>query len=154
MARPDRRSVANAVAERLSGITTATGYYGQVGRRLDGTLGDDPVPKSATDQRVEPYFVLYPGTGGQGPDADLGDCNEDLTQPFQVTAVAGDVEELLALVDAIDGLLFRWEPAIAGLICGPMKPPEGYTAGPHLIDRQYAPPRLYTPLLYQLTATT
>lgn len=149
-----RRLLANAIAARLAGVTNAVGYYGQVGRTLAGTLGVDPQPKSATDQRVKPYFILFPSAGQPGPDPDLGDCNVDLTQPFQITVAGGDMEDVLALADRVDGRIFRWIPTLSGAVCGPVKPPEGFTAPPVLTDKNFTPNRLYVPLLYQLTATT
>lgn len=149
-----RRAVANAIAARLAGVTNATGYYGQVGRLLNGTLGPDPQPKSATDQRVQPYFVLYPSGGAPGPDPDLGDGNRDMTQNHQVTAAAGDIEDLLALVDRIVDRLYLWTPTVTGLVLGPLRFPPGYVPGPVLADKNFTPNRLYVPLLYQLTATT
>lgn len=149
-----RRLLSNAIAARLAGVTNATGFYGQVGRALDGTLGVDPQPKSATDPRVKPYYVLFPSAGQPGPDPDLGDCNVDLTAPFQLTVAAGDIEDLLAAIDRIDARLFRWIPTLAGAVCGPVKPPPGFSPGPVLTDTNHTPNRLYVPLLYQLTATT
>lgn len=160
MARPSRRLLANAVAARLADLTPATiGYYGAIGRPLTSPAPAgwvaDPPPKSQADQRVQPYFVLYPGGGTDGPDPNIADQVTDLTAPFQVTAAAGDIEDLLALIDRIDARLNRWIPAVTGLVCGPLRPPPGFNPGPTpLVDKQYAPNRLYVPLQYQLTATT
>lgn len=155
-----RRLVANTVAARLVGVTNATGYYGQVGRLLPGapdTTPTEPPAKSSTDSRVAPYFVLYPGAGGQGPDPDTADQADDLTLPFQVTAAAGDIEDLLALVDRIHARLNRWTPdlGLTGVHVGYLRRPPGVPAtAPVLTDTQFSPVRLYTPLQYQLTATT
>lgn len=157
-----RRLLANAVATRLLGVTNATGYYGQIGRLLPGAPADtptEPQPKSATDARVKPYFILYPGAGGQGPDPDAGDGAVDLTQPFQITAAAGDVEDLLALIDRIEARLLRWTPDLGeagvGIHFGYLRRPPGVpNTLPVLTDTQHSPVRLYTPLQYQLTATT
>lgn len=157
-----RRLLAGAVAARLLAVTNATGYYGQIGRLLPGAPDGtpvDPQPKSAKDARVRPYFVIYPGAGGQGPDPDAGDQAVDLTQPFQVTAAAGDVDDLLALVDRIEARLLRWTPDLGaageGLHIGYLRRPPGVPAtAPVLTDTQHSPVRLYTPLQYQLTATT
>lgn len=155
-----RRVVANAVAARLLGVTNATGYYGQIGRLLPGAPEDtpvDPQPKSASDARVRPYFVLYPGAGTQGPDPDAADQAVDLTQPFQITAAAGDIEDLLALVDRIEVQLLRWTPVLglAGVAVGYLRRPPGVPdTAPVLTDTQHSPVRLYTPLQFQLTATT
>lgn len=157
-----RRLLAGAVAARLLGVTNATGYYGQIGRLLPGAPADtpvDPQPKSATDARVRPYFVLYPGAGGQGPDPDAADSAVDLTQPFRVTAAAGDIDDLLALIDRLEARLLRWTPVLGaagdGIHIGPVRRPFGVPdTAPVLTDTQHSPPRLYTPLQYQLTATT
>jgi hypothetical protein len=104
--------------------------------------------------RVKPYFVLYPSSGGPGPDADLGDCNVDVTLPLAITAAAGDVEDLLALVDRIVDRILRWTPTVAGVVCGRIEFPPGYVPGPLLIDDGFKPARLYVRLPFQITATT
>lgn len=152
MAPVSRRLVVGAIAARLQTVTNATGYYGQVGRLLTGQTGHEPETKSATDLRIQPYFVLFPGAGNDGPDPDLGDCNVDLTLAVQVTAVAGDIEDLLALVDRVDAVLHRWSPIIPAHVSGRMERPPGF-APPVLPDRAYAPERLFVPLQYVLTTT-
>lgn len=162
-----RRLLSNAVAAQLVGVTNATGYYGKVGNPLPGqqlisaggTVPDDPRPKSPHDSRVAPYFVLYPGAGGQGPDPDAADRAVDLTQPFRVTAAAGDTEDLLALIDRIEARLLRWTPELGpagdGIHVGYLRRPPGVPdVAPILTDTQFTPHRVYTPLQYQLTATT
>lgn len=157
-----RRLLAGAVGARLVAITNATGYYGKVGQLLPGAPDGTPVepqPKSATDARVKPYFVLYPGAGGQGPDPDAADRAVDLTQPLQVTAAAGDVDDLLALVDRIEARLLRWTPDLGaagdGIHVGYLRRPPGVPATtPVLTDTQHSPVRFYTPLQYQITVTT
>lgn len=153
MAAISRRALAGAVAARLNTITAATVYYGQVGRLVNGTLGHQPPTKSATDLRVKPYVVLYPGAGGDGPDEDLAQSVTDLTLPHQVTAVAGDVDDLLALVDRVDALLLKWAPTFPGLFCGPLTRLPGAGA-PLLTDTTQDPPRLYVPLQYVHTTTS
>lgn len=149
----NRRALAGAIAARLATVTNATGFYGQIGRGLDGTLGGDPQPKSADDLRVQPYFVLYPGAGSDGPDSSLGDRAADVTLDPLVTVAAGDVDDLLAAVDRIDAALSLWTPVVEGHVCGRLRPPPGYSA-PQLVDRDFEPVRLYVPLRYQFTATT
>lgn len=158
-----RRLLANTVAARLVGVTNATGYYGQIGRPLTMAAPAgwtaDPQPKNATDARVKPYFVVYPGAGGQGPDPDAADQAVDLTQGFRVTAAAGDVEDLLALIDRIEARLLHWTPDLGaageGIHVGYLRRPPGVPdTAPILTDTQFNPHRLYTPLQYQLTATT
>lgn len=157
-----RHEVALAIGERLLQVTNATGYFGQIGA-LYGLPGAATAPpeqlpiKGGSDHRVKPYFVFEPGAGRPGlPDVDevdLADTVVDLTYLFTVRAVAGDPEDLLALVDRIDGLLFRWAPSVAGVQCGPLRPPPGYVP-PFLTDTTVKPWRHYSPLQYQLTTHT
>lgn len=157
MPRPSRRAIGAAIATRLLEVTNAPGYYGQVGRLLPGAQANtpkDPPQKSPTDARVVPYFVLYPGTGGDGPDANLGDESIDLTQLHQVTAAAGDVEDLLGLVDRIDAKLNRWSPTVAGVVAGRLHMPPGFDPGQPIPDNQQQPVRYFVPLQYRLDATT
>lgn len=153
-----RRAVALAIGERLLQVTNATGYFGQIGA-LNGLPGAtvsppaDPPPKGGPDKRVQPYFVLEPGAGTPRDELDLADTVVDLTIPFVVRAAAGDVEDLLALIDRIDALLYRWAPLVAGIRCGPLRPPPG-AVPPLLVDDSFKPARHYTPLAYQLTAHT
>lgn len=150
-----RRLIAQAIGTRLVDVTHATGYYGQIGA-LNGLPGVEDTPagppvKNDDDQRVRPYFVLEPGVGRPGTELDLGDALVDLDQPFTIRAVAGDIDDLLALIDRIDALLFRWAPVVDGFQCGPLRYPPGFVP-PLLPDSQVQPPRLFSPLQYVLTA--
>lgn len=172
-----RRLIANAIAARLVTITHATGYYGQVGRPLPGqdliehggTIPPNPPTKSDDDLRVRPYFVFWPGNGVPTDEEDLADTHDDLVLPVRLTVAAGDIEDLLALIDRIHGALFRWVPSTdegaevfqqwteesaQRVVCGPLRTPLGATPGPVLVDDSFTPVRLYVPLQYQLTATT
>lgn len=157
MAEVSRRLLFGAIATRLITVTNAIGYYGQIGRPLTSPAPDgwaaDPPPKSDTDLRVKPYFILFPGPGTDGPDTDLGDCAVDGLFSLQVTVAGGDIEDVLALVDRVSTALRRWAPAVSGLVCGPLRYPDGYSPGPVLVDREQTPPRLYVPLPFQLTVT-
>ena len=150
----DRRLLSGAIATRLLGVANAAGYYGQIGRGLDGTLGGEPQPKSSDDPRIAPYFVFYPGAGGDGPDLEVAQLDDDITQGFSITAVAGDVDDLLALVNRINARIYLWSPTVAGHVCGRITYPLGFQPSGHLVDRQFEPNRLYVPMQYQLTATT
>lgn len=161
MTRPSARLVAAAIATRLVTVTNAVGYYGQIGRPLPGqaltpagTIPPAPLPKSPTDQRVRPYFVLYPGALGDGPDTDLALCAVDGTLPISITAAGGDVDDVLALIDRIEAALYRWQPTIPGLVCGLVDHPTGYQGAALLVDRDLSPHRLYAVLPYRLTVTT
>lgn len=147
------REFSNAVAVRLSGMTPAAfGYYGTIGRPI--AVGDpvDPPAKGPHDPRVQPYYVLYPGTGSDGPDQSLCRTTPDgTTITLRITAAAGDVEDFLALVDRINGQLLGWAPLLADHpFTGPVKRLPGYEA-PMLNDASMSPPRLYALLQYQAT---
>lgn len=159
-ARIPRRRIAVAVATRLAGVTNATGYFGQIGAKngLPGVTGTPatPPPKSATDTRVAPYFIVEPGAGTIGDEPDLADTFIDLDQPFIVRAAAGDIQDLLALVERIDALLWRWSPGVIAtddgpVVCSPLQPRPGYTP-PLLLDQSVSPARHFTPLEYLLRA--
>lgn len=155
-----RRLVYNQVAARLVGVTNAIGYYGQVGRPL--TLPDpppgwvaDPVVKDeeTSDLRVQPYFVLFPGAGGDGPDQPLCDTDGALTLDWFVTVAGGDVDDVLALLDRVDARLLRWAPTVAGHGFGQVTRFPASSA-PILPDRTLKPERLFARPQYQLVATT
>lgn len=152
-----RRDLARAVGTRLLDVTNATGYYGQIGAKNALTEGDaapaTPPTKSATDLRVAPYFILEPGVGRPGDEVDMGDTLVDIDQPITVRAAAGDVDDLLALIERIDACLFRWAPTVDGLQCGPLRYPPGYEP-PLLPDMTVQPSRLFSPLQYVLRAFT
>lgn len=156
-----RRLILVAIATRLADVEHATGYVGQIGAR-NGLPGvpvtpSDPLPKSSTDLRVQPYFILEPGVGRPvAAEESLGgpyDAFRDLDAPYVVRAAAGDVNDLLALVDRIDAALRGWAPTVEGAVCGPMVPQPGYD--PRLLtDDGINPPRFFTPLQYRLTTHT
>lgn len=160
--RISRRQLGRAVATRLVGVTNATGYFGQIGalNGLPGVTGTpkSPPTKSADDLRVTPYFIVEPGVGGRRDETDLCDSFIDLDYPVTIRAAAGDVEDLLALVDRIDGLLNRWSPGVLDgpdgpVLTGRMGTPPGYDP-PVLPDTGVTPPRQYVPLQYVLPAHT
>lgn len=166
MAAIQARVLAGLVATRLVGVTNATGYYGQIDARngLPGVTGTpaDPPPKSSTDARVQPYFILFPGIGTPGPETSVGghtDSFVDRDSLLRITAAAGDIDDLLALVDRINDLLWRWSPgpitAEGGptVLCGPLLIPPGYDPQP-LQDATFTPVRHYVQLQFQLTAHT
>ncbi|CAI9417368.1 hypothetical protein [Nocardioides sp. T2.26MG-1] len=158
-----RRLLLVSLATRLQSVTNATGYVGQIGAKngLDPTVAApaDPPTKSATDLRVKPYFILEPGIGaplaGEASAGGPVDAFRDDDAPWTVRAAAGDVSDLLALVDRIDAALNGWtpDPGVAGVIAGPLVPQPGYRP-PLLSDNGVAPPRFFTPLQYRLIAHT
>lgn len=152
-----RRLVFGAIATRLTAVTNATGYYGQVGRPLTlpaptGWVADPPV-KEATDPHVKPYFVLYPGPGVDGPDTPLVGLDDGLGLDFDVRAAAGDIDDLLALIDRLDAQLVGWIPVVAGTVLGRIGRFPGYRP-PLLPDKTVSPERQFAPLKYVLNATT
>lgn len=158
-----RRLLAWAIAPRLiDKASTGIGYYGRIGRALPGqqlqpagTIPADPPPKSPTDQRVKPYYVLYPSPGTPGGDEDLAATTEALDWIFQITVAGGDIDDVLALADRIHGALHRWTPTVGGgVLTGPVGVPSGYNPGPVLLDRDVSPPRHFTPLQFHLHAHT
>lgn len=152
------RLVAAAIGARLATIPTATGYYGQIGRPLPGAnpllVPADPPAKGAHDLRVQPYFIFYPGAGGDGPDASVSGCETHATIPFAITAAGGDTDDVLALLARIHDALHHWTPTVSGHVCGRITHPVGYVAGPLLTDATYSPSRIYKRVEYQLTVTT
>ena len=160
----DRRLILVAIATRLATVENAVGYVGQIGAK-NGLPGVTPTPeeppaKSPTDLRVTPYFILEPGIGhpltGEASAGGPYDAFRDVDAPYVVRAAAGDVNDLLALVDRIDAVLRPaggWAPTVAGFQCGPVVPQPGYD--PQLLtDNDITPPRSFTPLQYRLTAHT
>lgn len=153
-----RRALLNAVGTRLVAVTNATGYVGQIGAMygLPGITGTpaDPPPKSSSDPRIRPYFILEPGAGAPTGEADIADCYVDLDWPFTVRAVAGDPNDLLALIDRIDALLWRWSPGQVGdAHTGRVLHQPGYMP-PVIPDTNQTPHRHFSPLQYRLTAHT
>lgn len=145
--------VTQAIADRLTLVTGATGYLGEVGRTLDGRLNVDPPTKTPTDARVQPYFTLYPSPGAPGIQPNLCLTDPDLDWSGQITAVAGDVSDLDWLVDRLRAVLDGWRPAVPGLQVGSVRGPRGYDPGPYRADRTVTPTRLYVPLLFVTTVT-
>lgn len=152
-----RRLLALATAERLHAqITWAPGYFGRIGVALPGHEGStplDPPAKGNGDDRVQPYYVLFPDAGRPTEEQDLADSYVDLLWPIRITAAGGDAEDVLELVDGIEAALYRWAPDIPDAVVGPFQhPDDGYDA-PMLTDRDVTPHRIFIPLRYQLTAT-
>ena len=153
----DRRLLYGTIATRLSVVTNATGYYGQIGRPIVlpapvGWVADPPV-KSAQDPRVQPSYILAPGPGVDGPDTPLNDLYDGLDLDFDVRVGGGDVEDVIALVDRIDARLLGWIPAVANTALGRIGRFPGYRP-PLLPDKTVSPERQFTPIKYVLTATT
>lgn len=145
----NRRQLANAIATRLTGVTNAVGYYGQIGQALPGqTPPKDPPLKTDGSGQVAPYFVFYPGALGDHPDAAVCRSDDPREGGFQITAAAGHVEDLMALVDRIDALLHQWHAEMQTMT----KRRPGYEV-PQLIDENVTPKRPYAPLQYQATTT-
>jgi hypothetical protein len=157
MAPVSRRTIFGLIATRLLTVTNAYGYYGRIGRALIepapvGWVPDPPVKDPEDDPRVQPYFVLYPGAGGDGPDAPLSGVDDGLDLAWQITAAGGDVEDVLALIDRLDAQLIGWYPTVTGLSFGRVMRLPG-TRPQLLPDKTVSPERTFAPLQYVLTAT-
>lgn len=149
-----RLALATATMQRLTDtVGHATGYYGEIGQGLPGTTVPAK-PPADPDGRVHPYYVLYPSPGTPSGDDDLGDTHEDLDWLIQVTAAAGHLHDLVALIDRIDAALYRWRPVVDGIACTGLKPPPGFDPGTARRDTDVTPPRMYLPLQYRTLATT
>lgn len=154
---PSRRLIFGAVAAQIAPVTNATGYYGQIGRAivLPAPAGwlPDPPPKSVDDPRVKPYYLLYPGAGGDGPDTPVTGGDDGLTIGFGIQVAGGDADDVEALVDRLEARVLGWIPTVAGIVFGPIRRQPGYQPQMQTDDTKQ-PERLYVPLRYVLTATT
>jgi hypothetical protein len=146
MANPvSRLALAGLVVARLSAISTATVYAGEV-------PGQPPVIPGQT--RVRPYAVVFSGDGTPIDEAPLtADVTGSLTWAFQVTCAAGYHDDTLALLDAVHGQLDGWIPTLTGYLFAPIGQPPGYDAGPVRIDRTVESPRFYLPAQFVLPVT-
>lgn len=106
-----------------------------------------------SDGRAVPYWVLHPFAPSTDAEPDLADTVVDGWWMFQITAAAGLTVDLTVLVDRLHAALYRWVPAVDGLVVGQLKPPPGYRP-PVLLDRDVTPHRPYAPLQYQALVTT
>lgn len=142
----DRKALADAVEARLRDqLPTVQGY---VGEAVDVPLAP------GGDGRVVPYWVLHVTPGGPTDQVDLGDCGIDLDWGFQITCAGGEDADVQALMSDVDAVIFRWAPTVADLVCGPCKPPPGFTGIPIQRDRSVTPHRPFVPLQYVTTITT
>ena len=116
MTTPSWRLIAQAIAERLAEqLPDRTGYHTRIGRPLimGATVPTDP-PLKADGRTVAPYLIFTPGAGGGDPDPSLS-CGAGGGATIRVTAVAGDPDDLLALVDRIHTAISYWRPVVDGL---------------------------------------
>lgn len=146
----DRKALADAVDARLR--DQLPGVDGYQGEAVDVPLLPDG------DGRVVPYWVLHVSPGGPSDEQDVADTVVDLVWPFQVTCAGAEAADVQALMSDVDAVIFRWRPTsaeivAAGLVCGPCKPPEGFTGIPIQIDRSVTPHRPFVPLQYVTTIT-
>ncbi len=141
----------DAIGTRINAVTNATGYFGRIGRALPGAASKppaDPPLKADGSGRVTPYFILYGGALGDLDEAALCGTDTPRQGDINLTAAAGELDDLVALVDRLHALLRDWHvDATTKLTTRP-----GYSP-PVLVDEQHSPARLYTPLQYQATTT-
>lgn len=141
----DRKALADAVAARLRDeLPDVTGFQGEA---VDVPLAPDG------DGRALPYWVLHVSPGGPTDQQDLGDTVIDLDWSFQITCAAGEEADVQALMSDVDAVIYRWRPTVDGLVCGPCKPPFGFTGIPIQRDRSVTPHRPFVPLQYVTTIT-
>lgn len=136
----DRKTLADAVEARLRDeLPDVVGYQVQA---VDVPLAE------GGDGRVVPYWVLHVNPGGPTDQQDLGDTVIDLDWGFQITCAAGEPADVQALMSDVDAAISRWVPAVDGLVCGPCRPPVGFTGIPIQLDRSVTPYRPFVPLQY------
>lgn len=111
------------------------------------------VPTLDADKHVQRYWVLHPFGGPPHPDYDLAETTVDLDWTFQVTVAAGFARDVYALATLVDAALYRWSPAVAGYVCGLLRPPPGFDPGPARTDETVKPHRFWMPLQYRTTIT-
>lgn len=138
--------ITDAVIVRAQTLANVTVY------RVEVNTEPPKIPNDP-EGRVARYITIQPLLRGLGPNPDLGDTAVDLTYGFQATCVAGYAADCEYLVDQVDALLYRWIPAVAGLVFGAFRPPAGYQPGPVRQDNDVRPPRFWVPLQYQIVAT-
>lgn len=136
-----RRLLFNTAFAQLAAVENQKAYPGEA-----SNVAAD------SDGRVEPYTCLWPSTGDPDVEMDLADEAVDLMWDIAITAVAADVETVMALIDRVDAAFYRWEPVIGGLVVGPFRPPSGYEAQ-ILPDRTVNPHRMFALLQYRTTIT-
>lgn len=145
-----RKTLGDALVERLELLDGIGVYPGEVPPDPPViTVGAVPDPAG----RIAPYVVVYGGAGLPDLEPDLGDGNVDLLWSFQTTVAAGYEADALHAVDRVFDQLYRWSPAVSGLVCGRVKPPPGFDPGPVLRDDKKTPPRFWLPLQWQLRVT-
>lgn len=135
-----RRALTAAVFGRLQTVANATHFLGEPG----------VIPMEAG--YATPYTCLWPGLGNPDVELDLADTTVDLSWDLAITCAAGFTTDVTALVDRVMTALYRWSPAVDGLVCGPLRPPDGY-APAMLLDRDVTPHRPYTRLEFRSTIT-
>jgi hypothetical protein len=138
------RLLANAVLASLQTLPGVTVYDGEVGTA-------PPVVADGTG-RVKPYAVVY-GTPGQPHPEDFNALvAADLDWMVQVTVAGGYQPDTLQAVHAVRLLLQGAVMVVAGVTCGPLM--QVNDPGPLRRDDAEVPPRFYSPLQFQLLATS
>jgi hypothetical protein len=141
----DRKLLADAVEARLHDqLPDVVGYQGEA---IDVPLAE------GGDGRVVPYWVLHVSPGGPTAEQDVADTVVDLEWPFQITCAGGTEADVQALLSDVDAAIFRWRPTVGDLVCGPCKPPFGFTGVSIQRDRSVTPHRPFVPLQYVTTIT-
>lgn len=144
----DRLALAEAVrtrlAEQIDGMTINTSEDpGNI------YLGE-PVGKVAADGDgyASKYLAVFPSPGTPSLEQDMARTGIDLDWLVQITCAGGWVEDVLEEIADVHAALYRWEPTVPGLSCGPLEPPPGFDPGSVRYDRDVVPHRPFIALQY------
>lgn len=135
-----RTQLATLTEARLRTLPNVAGYL--------NTLPETPPTISADDLRVRPYWVLHTGAGQAADRRTSGDI-AGLTWGFKLDAVVGDPAHFAPLVDALDTLLSGWRP-LADVDTSRCWLDDTVDPGEARTDRSQTPPRIWTPLYFQI----
>lgn len=103
------------------------------------------------DGRARPYAALYASAGNLHALA-LSDTQNALDWPFQVTAAGGDPTRARRAIHRVRARLSGAELDVAGRTVRVIEEPT-YQPGPVREDKDVAPSRWYTPLLFRAHLT-
>lgn len=144
---PTSKLITDQLFDWLDLLDGMTGYRGEI---------PDHPPTLPNDDRVAPYWILYPSPGKPGDrgQVDLAETSADIDYGCQITVAAGYCEDCEYAVDRLHARAYRWSPALPGVAAGLLIPPTGYTPPPVTASREIVPPRFSTVLQYRLTATS
>lgn len=140
----DVAALATAVVDQLRAGNTDSS-------RLD-VFDGEPTAAMDKDGRAHPYAAVYAGAGNLSGDA-LAGAQTELDWPFQVTCAGGDPDRARRAITRVRARLVGHELTVDGLTVGRIVEDPSVQPGPLRIDREVAPPRWYTPMMFRLQAT-